>query len=370
MTEVNPNALNIKRAAAHKIFEKEDGQTHSSFEKGRIFDQLPVDIVDVIKSRLIQVVGNKGKSHQLEISSFDEGSFFKACSILSDRSPSEFIDSTLEITSLLASSQRRKAIKASYLWVIDAEDKDTAKKVWIIIKAELHEALTIDADACKVLKEVFLSPTQKMYKVGILYEREHILTDKFFPNNTYGCLLFDSSWSGRVAKLANYFCKDFLGFSYENIAKYQISALYDHINDFINKSDLSSDERVQALENVVSYFQISDEINPDDIGDIISQDQSIINDFKDSVYTFPGAIKADVDMIKNKINKYRLPFENNVIINGPLNSFGRTVKVVDTVDKLKSFVDEILTSIEGGLPPNFTVVRIDSKPIFKDEQSK
>ena len=158
------------------------------------------------------------KAFELEIENTTGESFFSIASELHNQNNDNFIANTREIAGLLAKNQKRTSIPGGYLLIMDCIDNEAELPVCIVIKAEPHEALQFTNvgghSQVSLLKQVFLSPSQKLYKIGILYAKSAIENDN--KNDQYGCFLYDDQFRAE-SHPAEYFYKDFLGFTIGNI---------------------------------------------------------------------------------------------------------------------------------------------------------
>jgi hypothetical protein len=66
----------------------------------------------------------------------------------------------------------------------------------------------------------------------------------------------------------------------------------------------------------------------------------------------PVTVQKDTTLIKNKLDKKRVEFPNNVIISGPERTFEYSVQIVNSKDELQeiNFEDDV------------TILRIKGKP--------
>ena len=232
---MNYSTIDVHRGIMHQILPKEGIQEHGT----AVFDQNLYNVENavkkIIRSRIVQAAGRDARAFELEIANTSPGMYFDLANGIKALTDDQFIAASQNIATLLAKAQRRKDIPKSYMILLDCTDKTANKGIYIVIKAELHEALTkkVDRDRAffEVLSEIFLSPSTRLYKIGILYEESN--PGKPYPNNEYGCFLFDEQFQLDGSKPAEYFYKDFLGFSVDNNSKIQTRKLYQETYEFI-----------------------------------------------------------------------------------------------------------------------------------------
>ena len=216
------NSLLVNRLIIHSIVAKQDGHDAGTVDASNEISEIEHSVLDIVRNRLIDAAGRNSKAFELEIDNFNPDSFFYLSKNLADLNEHEFILRTTEIAELLADSQRRVSIPGGYLLIMDCLDNDTNLPVVIVIKAEPHEALRLSINSghtqVNVLTKVFLSPSQKLYKIGIIYQKTGDETENI--NDRYGCFLYDDQFRADTNP-AEYFYKDFLGFTVGNNSKIQ-----------------------------------------------------------------------------------------------------------------------------------------------------
>ncbi|MBD0332780.1 MAG: nucleoid-associated protein [Chitinophagaceae bacterium] len=276
---------------------------------------------------------------------------------MKNKSDEEFITISQEAADLLAESQKRLNIPGGYLLVMDCLDEISETSIYIIIKAEPHEALRrIDGQSqISLIDKVFLSPTQKLFKIGIVYEKENPLSEQ--PNDRYGCFLYDDQF--RLASHpAEYFYKDFLGFSVGTNRKIQSQRFFDKTERFIRENIVDIDQKVEMLRALRIEFTANqnDTVSPSQFSQTYLPAE-LRGQYMDEIgHELPIAIVKDTTLIKNKLNKRRIDFPNNIYIIGPAEGFDDLVHIIQA-DELGEI--DLQDS-------NTTLIKIVGKP-FSDE---
>jgi hypothetical protein len=203
--DINFNDLIITRAIIHDIIEKEPGQESATVNPNDELLTLNEDVISILLKRISDAAGKQSKAFVLKVGDNAEGSFYHLCNGLSNKNQDEFL--RISIAELLASAQRRSSIPGGYLLILDCLDDD--RPIYIAMKAEPHEALTIPEDnkQLTVLNKVFLSPSQKLYKFGALATIENDIADNGSLesiNDKFLAFLFDDQFRSE-SKPAEYF---------------------------------------------------------------------------------------------------------------------------------------------------------------------
>lgn len=342
---VNIYDIDIRRIICHEIEAKRIGMEHATVLSDNKLLINNIDVFSLIKERLGKAIENKTKAFDLEIGDYNQGSFFTYCSTLKGETNEKFINHSQEIAHLLARAQTKNSIPGGNLIFIEALDKQD-KTVFIVIKAELQAALRYELvnqqSNIRLLDDLFLSGEKKLYKFGIIYERDEeekqYHSDLQYPNNHWGCFLYDAGFNAD-SKLAAYFYSDFLGFDISNNAKIQSKKFYINTENFIKGNVESSEEKENLLKVLKSEFLNEDEeankISPNDFAELYFHDDEVCDTYKNDIVEYlPDTIIKDPTLIKSRIMKKKIVFPNNITIAGPDNTFDINVKVVNDIEEI------------------------------------
>jgi hypothetical protein len=321
--------------------------------------KLEEKVVSTIKQRLVDAAGRESRAFELEIADSSDGKFYSLCNDLKGLENKKFVSRSCEIADLLAESQRRASIPGGYLIVIDATVPPKNTAIYIFIKAELHEALKFNKDGSKsqieLLENVFLSPSQKLYKIGILAERK---TQGKEPNEKFQCFVYDHQFR-MDGSPAEYFYKDFLSFSVDRNSKIQTKRFYErteafikeNIDDFITKQDLLNALKVEVKTNVNSL------ITPSEFGQRYFSEEIQDKYSDDVVRELPSSFVKDVVLIETKLNKKKIDFPDNINISGPDEGFDSRVSIIQSDEEVEQLNSKDST---------YTIIKISGKP-FSNE---
>lgn len=357
--DIDFNGITVSRMIMHKITEKQDNQDSATVELDRNLLDINDEVVALIKERLIDAAGKQSRAFSLE---FDDGyvgvgSLYQLCDGLSAVPDDEFIDKSCGIVELLASCQRRANIPGGYFILIDCQDED--KALYVIIKAEPHQALQKieGVSGLSLLKSVFLSPSQKLYKIGMIIERENPIGDA--PNEKYDCFLFDDQFR-TITTPAEYFYKEFLGFSIGNNAKIQSQRFYDKTHNFIVENIEDTETKTNLLEALRNEFLVNQNpvTTPSDFARVSFPTPALRDEYiGDIAHELPASFVRDTVLIKNRLNKRKINFQDNINLSGPNANFDENVQFVHDVEEFQRLIQD-----EG----EFTIVKIKGRPYSDD----
>ena len=208
-----------------------------------------------------------------------------------------------------------------------------------------------------VLKEVFLSPSQKLYKLGILFQKSE--NDSEEINDQYGCFLFDDQF--RIDQNpAEYFHKTFLGFKTGNNSKIQSSRFFSKTQSFIQSNIKDPNQRDNLLITLKHQFTVtqSDLISPNQFAnDYLPLYQGIRDLYISEVCSeLPSSFVRDSSLLSHKLSNRKITFPSKVNLSGPEDQFDQAVSIVTS--------DEVLNSLDPE-SSSYTIIKISGQPFQK-----
>lgn len=354
MRLINFQALTIRRMVSHTILEKQPKDQTSTADVTDELLAFDFDQQQLILKRLQDAIGRRGKAFKLEIEDSAPSSFFGHCVDLNKVDNKGFVKRTQDLAHKLAGKQSRANIKAGYLMFIEAIDSSFGNTpVYIVIKAEPHEGLRRNASSLEHLKDIVMTPSQKLYKVGMLYLDDN--EGKVYPNDSYSAYLFDDQFN-TDATLSLYFSRDFLSFGYKNNGPIQTKNFYEKTQDFLNKNIKDDDKREELADALRVLIQVStaETIYPRDFAKNYLETEEQRALFSATVLKddFPEAIKKDTILLDSAMKTRKVKFKD-VQISGLDSNFGKRVQVI----KNKSVLENLDPN-----SPAYTILKIEGKP--------
>lgn len=340
----------------HTINQKEIGHDCARTTISDNLIELDNNAREIITRRLIDAAGKNTRAFELEISNHVPGSFYDMTSTLKGVTDDEFIQVSKDIAELLAESQKNRSIPGGYLIIIDCVDND-GKFVFIVIKAEPHEALRLeDNSQIKLLEQVFLSPSQKLYKIGILFEKNLELEA---VNGKFGALLFDCQFR-QDGHPAEYFYRDFLGFSTSRNSKIQTLQFYKKTSEFIldKISDPGKKQELLSALKVMTKSNVSPLLKPSDFADDYLEGETRDAFIRDVANNLPSSFTKDIVLITSQLNKRKLWFSNKINLVGPEDKFDDSVRIIRSKAQFEALELN---------DPDYSIIVVKGKP-FTNEQ--
>src|SRR5690625_206074 len=344
------NNLHVKKLIIHTIKEKQHNTRYATVIPTTEISTVSDEVLEIIRQRLNDAAGRNSRAFNLEIEERDKDSVFGLSLDWNNENDDFFLEKSIQIAERLAQSQKRTNIPGGYLIIMDCIDEVSQYPVVVIIKAEPHEALQLidnieKTNQINVLTKVFLSPSQKLYKIGIIYKKDE--------ESDYESFLFDDQFRNESGP-AEYFYKDFLGFSVSGNSKIQSQKFYNDTIGFIVKYAKDSDMKgrlISALKNEFLQRQ-TDLINPMEFGaNFIPEDDGLRDTYiREICKDFSSAFVKDDTLIRRKLKNRKISFGDKIFILGPEEIFDERVKIVSEGEDI----------IENG--GEYTTIQIKGKP--------
>lgn len=198
--------------------------------------------------------------------------------------------------------------------------------VYVLMKAEPHDALEINNNTARALQNIILSPTQKMYKAACF---QQISTEGGYRG--YKTYLFDEQFASR-ARLADYFYNKFAGLSVKEndkvLTKIFFFRMIEAIKDYY-KENYNKRNDAEYMLNAVMRNQ-NTTLNPrsiiNDIIDYIDRDYFLRRVL---IEEMPASFRKNISLIDTKLMNRSVSISDNIRLFAPHNMFENTSFVID-----------------------------------------
>lgn len=283
------------------------------------------DCKSIIKERLVTAFGRQSKSFELEIENDGVNTCFDYVNSFQGSNNDQFISISVNIAHALADSQRQPRIPGGFLMVVEC--LYNGKALYVIIKAEPHAALGVTEMNIQTIKNIILSPEQKLYK-AVYYEQMREVEDGVrLSKSDYRVVLFDSNVNSSNS-LAQYFYQDFLGLSILGNSKLQTALFYHKMNEKIWDS-MRGMEAINASDalRVAVNNNANVTINPHElITSVIPLNYRDVF-LSDLLEEFPRSFSRDTSLIDTRLEKKTITLSEEVRISAPSHFFEENMSV-------------------------------------------
>ncbi len=338
--ELNFPSLTIRRIISHTVLEKDPNSQlgHSDYELSNAV--IPID--DTMKQALLQrleaVMGRRKSGFYLDILRTGYDAFFNHAINAMQATEQQFVHESREITKLLAESQRNKSIPKSYLFIIDAYDNTQANEpVLVVIKAEPHNAFRRTETGMELVHDLFLSPAQALYKVGVLYKDPKPANEASAPNDLYSAFVYDQQ-AENGGELSKYFYEKFLGLRVDRNSSLLCKEFFVRVADFIKlhiKAGPNKAKLHQALRH--EFARQQPVIRPEDFANENFEEGQLKTLFVSLVIrkapALPSVISKDLTLMENLLKKISYKI-GGVRISADNNEHSGNVIIADNLEEL------------------------------------
>lgn len=321
------STLRINRLVMHRIVAKTADVDHATVEYNDTLIPIDREIQKILIDRLSQSLGKYSKSFELSVEDEADGSTFRFIKDLVNQNDDGFIAISHDIADLLADAQGNKGnVPGGYLLIIDCTNYDN-HPVYILMKAESHNALNIVGNSAQALQNIILSPAQKLYKSAAF---EKIGNSNPLTKNDFRAHLFDSQFNSGT-KLASYFYKDFLGLTISGNAPIETKNFY---NLMVSTTEAAFADHVDSLNHIKNQVVslLTSEvatISPRDaIINIVPEEQRDLY-IRKVANEFEGAIVKDISLLHYQLNNRTIKLGQGLKLYGPTNLFNNDAVTIE-----------------------------------------
>lgn len=322
---INYNILEIKRAIFHKVMARRSDCDSYVVESDSL-RELTDDMKDILRKRMSDAFGSAGRAFELAINDVEDGSVYSIIHNLRHEDDSVFYQRSVELANKLAFCQNKTSIPHGFFVLLDCVNPIDNMPVYVMMKAEPHDAVEITQSLARAINNIILSPSQKMYKAGCF---QQINTEG--GHRGYKAYLFDEQFGSR-AHLAEYFYRDFMGLTVSAndkvLTKMFFAKMTDAIkdkykNDYLRKND--ADEVLNA-----EMHNQNTTLNPRDV-----IDRAICLDDRDYFYRrvlseeMPPSFRKNISLIDSRMINRSMSISDDIKIFAPQGMFQDDSFVID-----------------------------------------
>lgn len=310
----------IDRIIIHRVFEKEKDTDHVDVEFEEKLFHFDTDEEQALVKRIQKAFSKENRAFQLSINNNSNMSFYNHVTLIKKSSNVDFIDHSKNIAQLLAVSHKRKNVPGGLLLIIDGYI-EKKKHFVLAVKAELQDAFTIASVSGKktvrLLHELFLSPAQELYKIGVIVEDKNL--GKTTPNDSYSCFMYDNQFSLEKNDLAEYFYNDFLGFTTSQNDELNTKRFYKAVQKFIsdNVRDYNDSKGLVSALNSLIREDVTRIINPTEFGKKYFDDDLRRKYNSTILPKFTNSFTNNPKLLSRRLKRSKVYLGNDLRIEGP-----------------------------------------------------
>lgn len=335
--------LTIDRIILHEIYKRgpnRELQLPKLSQELTVLDQAGLA---TLQSRIIAALGSGSHSIEMSIEKDDDGTVFQKAAKCICCDEAAFIAHSQALAHDLADRQTSRKLPGGIVVVFSGTIGNDPKRAIGIIKAEIHEGFNTERDEGKVsmkfLSDLLLTPSQKMYKIGIFIEQEAGEDAGTLRSpHEFKAFVYDHNMNkAETQQAAAYFYDSYLGCSISPTDKKLTRDFYQHTKYFIQALDKTDEEKKDLNFCLYTYLKMAQTptVKADDFATEYLDTPEIRDRYTQYLEGkgFPTiAVVKDLTYIKNKLKMRGLTFSSKIRIVGPSEGFNDMVVIEGVVN--------------------------------------
>lgn len=329
--------LKIEKIVIHEVYRRNENKNMVPPLYGTKFTKLDKSGLETLQLRIVDALGHSSHSLEMDIIKTDISSMFHLVNEMLKVQDKEFINLSQKTADKLTESQGGRNIPGGILVLFKGTVDGDNKKCIGIIKAETHagfKKLLSDKDELMIefINDLLLTPSQKMYKIGLFVEIKKIKEGETPGANNFKVIVFDHNMTAKETRnAALYFYEKFLGCSISATDKKVTQDFYYSTKEFIDKANLKDEDKIDLNYALYTYLKTGNQntISVDDFATKYFSEFDLVDKYKDTMtlHSFPGrSFVRDIEYIKNKLKWRAMKFTSNVKIIAPSEKFTQIVQ--------------------------------------------
>jgi hypothetical protein len=332
--------MSVRRMILHEVFQRKDDKLPIAPRYGGQLLQLPADAIDDFRSRVVEALGNNSKSMEMTIMDGSVGNVPEVAAKLIKATDAQFVQQSQAIADQLTAKQIARKLPGGIVVVFSGTIGSPARPFLGIIKAEtqsgfLREVRRGGALDASYLKDLFLTPAAKLYKIGIFIHADPTANAKEFPAG-WKAFVFDSHMSSANRDgAAQYFYEAFLCCVIPQNSAFLTKVFFDNTKEFIKALDLPQEKRADLMTGLYTYLKIDNTpvVSVNSFAKKFLTDETA-DDFEEFMKRkkFPtGAIQKDITDLQSQLRLRKMVFSNSIKFTAPPEAFNEMV-TVETIE--------------------------------------
>ncbi|EDH5631377.1 hypothetical protein CB172_13130 [Salmonella enterica subsp. enterica serovar Claibornei] len=336
--------LMIERIIAHRIFPRSPDKQMIAPKLSNQLITLEQNALDALQTRITEALGNK--SHGIEMSITDTGddSFFALTTSVLHVDGEPFLRASKRLATKLTEAQYSAGkVSGGVLIIITGRVGEQSLPFFAVLRAEMQNGFrtndTPEQIAMEYIADLLLTPTQRLYKIGVLIECEsgHDLVDGHCDTQYYRSFLFDHLMtSTETRNAAGYFYSAFLGMGIGKSSKKLTQDFFENTRAFINQSPVDEETKFDLHESLRS--ELRSQKATLSVASFATEHlpQELQGEYQTFMIQkgFPqNAVPKDTDYIKKKLRRRsKLVFSSDVWVSIPPDRVKELVQIEQTED--------------------------------------
>ena len=323
--------LRIRRLIVHEVGQRQDSNVPGDVAFGSGLLKLKPDARDTLVKRMVDALGSKSYCVEMEISDRSRSSLCGIAKRLLTSKDAAFRTASRRLPEKLSQAQVSRHIPGGIVVVMDGQTGNPQVEFCAIIKAEVHAGFHKRSQKNQVsaeyLADLFLTPQQKLYKIGIFLR----------SGNDFKVYVYDHNMTrAETGQAAKYFYETFLGCRIADSSSAQTQSFFLYAREFFNDIDADVSQKMNYQDAMYTYLR-NENNSLISVGEFASgyllpehQDRFVAH-MRNSGFPEISIVK-DISLIQNKLKRRIMRFSTGVSLirrNGLLNEVVRVTESND-----------------------------------------
>ena len=346
--------LLVQRVVLHEVYRRRDNNDPIPPRYGDQLIRLPQEAMEMFRERVVDAMGAESQSMELEIVDASAGSAVEISSSLLSRSDGAFITESKKFADRLTQIQVQRNLPGGVLVVFSGTVFASSMPFVAVIKAEKQTGFHERGLSIQFLKDLFLTPASKLYKIGF-FVRDGA-TRQALPDGWHA-FVYDSHMSSTKRDgAAKYFYDLFLGCKIPQNSAYLTRSFFENTREFIRTLPVEPEKKDDLLTSLYTYLKVDQtptiQVNTFSTSYLPTKSQDDYRAFMQGKRFPLNAVPKDTTDLKGKLRQRRIKFSGNIQHTAPPESF-KDLITMETV-KAKGPVAE-------GQPSDWTVITVKDR---------
>jgi hypothetical protein len=299
--------------------------------------KLPPEPAATLQKRITEALGKS--SHGVEIALIEDSpdSFLQIGAELLQSNEINFLKKSGDLAIKLAKAQSNKDLPASKLFVALGRCGSSRNKYLLAIKAEMQDGFTENSQGLEHLTELFLTPSQKLFKIGLLVEIVSAAPDDegLYNIDNFAAHLYDHLLNTlETREAAQYFYSGFLGSQPIVSDKTLTKQFFELTTKFVNTAPIDQARKIELFEALrVELRSNSAVLHVETFAKmhIPQAQQAPYVAYMDGLGFTRNAVTKNLEFVKTRLKqKQRMRFDQDVEISAPADKLHQLVVVQST----------------------------------------
>ena len=315
--------LIVQRVVLHEVYKRRhDGALITPRYAEQLID-LPTEAMEVFKERVVDAMGTESQSMEMEIADAGAESAIAIASSLLGRADNAFVTDSANFADKLAAVQVPRNLPGGILVVFDGTVNAASEPFVAVIKAEKQSGFRERGTSLQFLKDLFLTPASKLYKIGF-FVREGSAR-RTLPEG-WKVFVYDSHMTTTNREgAAKYFFDSFLGCRKPENSAYLTSSFFEYTREFIHELRVEPEVKDDLLTSLYTYLKVDQtptiHVSNFSTAYLPTANQDDYRTFMQGKHFPLTAVQKDTADIKGRLRKRRVRFSGSIELTAPPESF-------------------------------------------------